>query len=89
VAKFNERDVKRLMADTGIVRNEKKIRSTIYNANQFQEISLTPPQRRRGASKRTAEKVQTHGYGHHEDVPLVSRLSTDALCGGEEVDSVR
>ena len=31
VAKFTERDVKRLMGDEGIVRNEKKIRSTIHN----------------------------------------------------------
>ena len=38
VAKFTERDVKRLMGDEGIVRNEKKIRSTIHNAAQFQEI---------------------------------------------------
>lgn len=39
VAKFGEKDVKRLMADTGIVRNEKKIRSTITNAAQFQEVA--------------------------------------------------
>jgi DNA-3-methyladenine glycosylase I len=38
VAKFGESDLKRLMTDTGIVRNEKKIRSTIHNAAQFQEI---------------------------------------------------
>jgi DNA-3-methyladenine glycosylase I len=38
VAKFGEKDVKKLMADAGIVRNEKKIRSTIHNAAQFQEI---------------------------------------------------
>lgn len=35
VAKFTERDVKRLMSDAGIVRNEKKIRATIHNAIQF------------------------------------------------------
>jgi len=38
VAQFTERDVKRLMADTGIVRNEKKIRATIHNAAQFLEL---------------------------------------------------
>ena len=38
VARFTEKDVKRLIADAGIVRNEKKIRSTIYNAAQFQLI---------------------------------------------------
>jgi len=38
VAKFTEGDVKRLMGDTGIVRNEKKIRATIQNAAQFLEV---------------------------------------------------
>ncbi len=32
VSKFGEREVKELMKDTGIVRNEKKIRSAIANA---------------------------------------------------------
>jgi DNA-3-methyladenine glycosylase I len=38
VAKFTESDVTRLMKDEGIVRNEKKIRATIHNANQFLEV---------------------------------------------------
>ena len=38
VAQFAERDVKRLMGDAGIVRNEKKIRATIHNASQFLEL---------------------------------------------------
>jgi len=38
VTKFTERDVKRLMRDAGIVRNQKKIRATIHNAAQFQQI---------------------------------------------------
>ncbi len=38
VAKFDEKDVARLMGDAGIVRNEKKIRSTISNAKEFQKI---------------------------------------------------
>jgi 3-methyladenine DNA glycosylase Tag len=35
VAKLSEKDVKRLMQDEGIVRNERKIRATVYNAGQF------------------------------------------------------
>ena len=35
VAKLTEKDVKTLMEDTGIVRNEKKIRATIHNAGEF------------------------------------------------------
>jgi DNA-3-methyladenine glycosylase I len=38
VAKFDEGDVRRLMSDSGIVRNEKKIRATIHNAAQFLEV---------------------------------------------------
>ena len=35
VAKMSERDVGRLMKDGGIVRNERKVRSTVFNAGQF------------------------------------------------------
>jgi 3-methyladenine DNA glycosylase Tag len=38
VAHFTEADVKRLMKDSSIVRNEKKIRATIQNAAQFLEV---------------------------------------------------
>jgi len=38
VAKFSDKDVERLMADKGIVRNRQKILATIHNAIQFQEI---------------------------------------------------
>lgn len=38
VAKFTEKDVGSLMKDTGIIRNEKKIRSTIFNAQEFQRV---------------------------------------------------
>ncbi|MGZ3723427.1 MAG: DNA-3-methyladenine glycosylase I, partial [Bdellovibrionales bacterium] len=38
VAKFTERDVKRLMNDAGIVRNQLKIRATISNAKAFMEV---------------------------------------------------
>ena len=38
VAKFAEKDMKRLMADEGIVRNEKKIEATIHNAGEFLKL---------------------------------------------------
>jgi len=38
VAKFDESDVKRLMSDSSIVRNQAKIIATINNAKQFQNI---------------------------------------------------
>jgi 3-methyladenine DNA glycosylase Tag len=38
VAKFNEADVDRLLADTGIIRNGKKITGTVENARTLIEI---------------------------------------------------
>ena len=38
VAKFDEEDIKRLMANAGIVRNRAKIIATINNAKQFQNM---------------------------------------------------
>jgi 3-methyladenine DNA glycosylase Tag len=38
VAKFTEADVKKLMKDEGLIRNEKKIRATIDNAKEFVRI---------------------------------------------------
>jgi DNA-3-methyladenine glycosylase I len=38
VAKFDEKDMKRLMSDTGIVRNRAKIIAAINNAKQLQTI---------------------------------------------------
>ena len=35
VAKMTEKDVRSLMADAGIVRNERKVRATIRNADEF------------------------------------------------------
>ncbi len=39
VSKFSEKDVGRLMKDVGIVRNEKKIRATVYNARQVGRLA--------------------------------------------------
>lgn len=38
VAAFDETDVTRLLNDTGIIRNQLKIRATIFNAQQIQRI---------------------------------------------------
>src|SRR3954452_16850986 len=38
VARFDERDVERLMADAGIVRNRAKIAATINNAQRYIEL---------------------------------------------------
>lgn len=38
VAQFTEKDVERLMQDTGIIRNRNKIQSTITNAQHYLEV---------------------------------------------------
>jgi DNA-3-methyladenine glycosylase I len=38
VAAFDDRDLERLLGDAGIVRNGRKIESTIHNANALLEI---------------------------------------------------
>ncbi len=38
VAKMTERDVNSLMADEGIVRNERKIKATVHNAGEFVRV---------------------------------------------------
>ncbi len=35
VARLSERDIRALMQDSGIVRNEKKVRATVENAGRF------------------------------------------------------
>ena len=41
IANFSEKDVKRLLKDSSIIRNELKIRSTIYNAKKALDIQKT------------------------------------------------
>ena len=38
VAKFSDKDVKRLMDNEGIIRNEKKIQATVHNAGEFLKL---------------------------------------------------
>ncbi|TMI59660.1 hypothetical protein E6H12_11440 [Candidatus Bathyarchaeota archaeon] len=38
VSRFSDKDVKKLMTDTGIVRNEKKIQATVHNAGEFLKL---------------------------------------------------
>ncbi|MCW4041571.1 MAG: DNA-3-methyladenine glycosylase I [Candidatus Bathyarchaeota archaeon] len=39
VAAFNQADVKQLISNSDIIRNKRKIESTIYNAQEFQRIA--------------------------------------------------
>ncbi len=62
VAKISESQVRELMKDTGIVRNEKKIRATVRNARTILEI-----EKEHGSFKK-----YLNSFGKHEE-----RLQTD------------
>ena len=70
VAKFAEADVKRLMRDTGIVRNEKKIRSTVQNAKQFQALGkeFGSFDRFLGSFKKDERKLQEDIQGRFQHI---------------------
>jgi len=64
VARFGLRDVKRLMADAGIVRNRLKIESTITNARAFLEV------------RREFGSFDAYLWGFVDGLPLQSRRRT-------------
>ncbi len=60
VAKFTKKDVKKLLADPAIVRNQQKIRATISNAQEFQKISTES-----GSFRQYLDKLlQTEGLAY-------------------------
>ena len=78
VARFTERDVQRLMADAGIIRNRLKITSSITNAKRFLEV-----QREFGSFdaylwKWTGGKPLVNHWKSQAEVPPRTELS-DAL----------
>lgn len=57
VAAFDERDVDRLLSDTGIVRNGRKIESTIHNARAIKTI-----QEEHGSFEKYLRSMDGQGY---------------------------
>jgi DNA-3-methyladenine glycosylase I len=76
VARFTEKDVERLMQDTGIIRNRAKIRSAISNAQKFIEI-----QKEFGSFDRYMYSFMPHGkpiVNHSYTIPASTPIS-DAI----------
>ena len=75
VARYNQRSVSRLLADTGIVRNRLKIQSSINNARLFLDI-----QQAYGSFARylwqfvDGEPIQNH-HARIEDIPATTPVS--------------
>jgi DNA-3-methyladenine glycosylase I len=74
VARFSERDVERLMADAGIVRNRLKIESTIANARAVLEL-------------REEQGLSDHLWGFVGGEPLVGGWKTLAEVPAETAES--
>jgi DNA-3-methyladenine glycosylase I len=69
VARFDDADVDRLLADTGIIRNGKKIVGTIANAREIKAIAkdaggMTGWLRTYGADTTTLEKAVRKRFSH-------------------------
>ena len=77
VAKMTERDVKSLMGDARIVRNERKIRATIHNAGEFASLK-----KEFGSFKGYVASFGRDG----EVLPLVGRVRAHSHFRGEGVD---
>lgn len=65
VARFDEKQVRSLMENKGIVRNEKKIRATIYNAQEFLKLK-----REFGSFERYVKSFHGAHDGMAEDLRL-------------------
>jgi len=78
VARFSARDVARLMADTGIVRNRAKIEATIGNARAFLEM----PQFAKLCWSFVGDKPKQNRFGPRSKIPAAtdeSRALSKAL----------
>ncbi len=78
IARYNKRDVQRLLRDPGIIRNRLKIEATITNARQFLEM-----QREFGSFDRYAWRFVNgrpikHGFRSLNEIPATTRES-DAM----------
>src|SRR5881628_1155686 len=76
VARLSEREIRALMQDPGIVRNERKIRATVENAKAILDL----------AKEHGSVKGYIEGFGNRQGVPLVGRISPQSHGGGEAVD---
>lgn len=78
VALFTEDDILRLMQDTGIIRNQLKIRATVNNAQRFLEVQKEFGSFDAYIWKFTDGKPVINHWAHFKDAPATSPES-DAL----------
>ena len=76
IARYGDKDVKRLMLDAGIVRNRLKIEAAVDNARAFLKLS-----------ERTT--LAAFVWSHMEDGPILNRFQTMADVPSETAESKR
>jgi DNA-3-methyladenine glycosylase I len=79
VARFTARDVERLLADAGIVRNRAKIEASIGNARRFLEIQAEFGSFDRWLTARIGGKPVVNHWKRMKDIPPRTGLS-DAIA---------
>lgn len=78
VALFTEEDIRRLMLDTGIIRNQLKIRATVNNAQRFLEVQKEFGSFSQYIWRFVGGKPVVNHWNHYKEAPATSPES-DAL----------
>ena len=79
VARFTERDVKRLLSDEGIVRNQAKVRAAVSNAQAFLRIQEEVGSFDRYIWKFTDYKTLRNPFGVRQNTIPATSPESDAL----------
>ena len=77
VAKYNERKVKSLLSDPGIIRNELKIRSTIQNAKAVLEVQQEYGSFDSYVWRFVGNKPRINGWKLLNEIPAATEESTE------------
>lgn len=75
ISKYGEKDIKRLLADEGIIRNRRKVESVINNAEMFLETKKEFGKFDSYIWSFTDYKTITNHFKRWEDIPAVSKES--------------
>lgn len=75
IARYAEKDVRRLLADPGIVRNRLKITSAITNAQGFLDVQKELGSFDRYLWQFVGGQIITHRFRTHKDVPAQTKES--------------
>ncbi|MEZ6209550.1 MAG: DNA-3-methyladenine glycosylase I [Candidatus Paceibacterota bacterium] len=76
ISKMTQKDVKRLMKDSGIIRHEGKVRATIENAKAFLDLQKEFGSATKYFWKYTGGKVIKNNFKNHKSLPSKTDLST-------------